>query len=101
MLIIRTEAEGDIKETYRWYEDQRTNLGAAFVFEIEAIFETIEETPRIYAEVFYNVRRVLCKKFSYSVDFMESKANIIVIAVLHQRRNPMIWQERTRAEQGH
>ena len=101
MLIVRTEAEEDIKEAYCWYESQRTNLGAAFVSEVEAIFETIEETPKIYAEVFQNVRRALCKKFPYSTYFIESKSNIIVIAVLHQRRNPVIWEERTKAEQSH
>ena len=89
MLIVRKETEEDIKKTYDWYEGQRTNLGAEFVSAVDAIFETIEEIPKIYAEVFNNVRRVLCKRFPYSVYFIESKSNIIVIAVLHQRRNPM------------
>jgi len=95
MLIVRKEAEEDIQEAYDWYEYQRTNLGVAFVSEVEAIFERIEENPEISAKIFNNIRRALCKRFPYSVYFIENKPNIIVLAVLHQRRNPKIWQERT------
>ena len=94
MLIIRKEAEEDINETYEWYEEKQTNLGVEFVSEVESILETIEENPKLYAKAFKNVRRALCKRFPYSIYFFESRSNSIVIGVLHQRRNPVVWQSR-------
>jgi len=100
MLIVRKEAEEDIKSAYKWYEDQRINLGNAFVEEIDSKLQEIEEHPDLHMEVMGNVRRALCKRFPYSIYFIQLKIGIIVIAVLHQRRNPSLWQARKKAEQG-
>lgn len=94
MLRIRREAELDIKEAYAWYEDQRINLGKSFVAEVEAKLEDIEENPELYAEVYGNVRRALCKRFPYSIYFIKTDKDVVIIGVLHQRRNPGAWQAR-------
>lgn len=100
MLIVRKEAEEDIKSAYEWYEEKRINLGNTFVEEIGSKLEEIERRPDLYMEVMGNVRRALCKRFPYTIYFMHQKMGIIVIAVLHQRRNPAVWQARKNAEQG-
>jgi toxin ParE1/3/4 len=100
MLIIRKEAEEDIESAYEWYEEKRINLGKAFVAEIESKLQDIEEHPDLYMEVLGSVRRALCKKFPYSIYFIHKNIDIFVIAVLHQRRKPAVWQARERAEQG-
>lgn len=94
MLILRKEAEQDLKEAYEWYEEQRKNLGNAFVTEIESIFAKIEENAKLHVEVIKDIRRALCYRFPYSVYFIETESNIVVIGVLHQRRNPATWQSR-------
>ena len=94
MLILRREAEQDIKDVYDWYEDKRHDLGAAFVVEVEAIFTTIEDNPELYAKAVKGMRRAICKRFPYSIYFIEAGSDIVVIGVLHQRRNPVVWQSR-------
>ncbi|WP_089728089.1 type II toxin-antitoxin system RelE/ParE family toxin [Candidatus Thiosymbion oneisti] len=94
MLILRKEAEDDMKEAHEWYEGKRTDLGMEFIYEVECTFEIIRKNPRLYAKVFKNVRRVLCSHFPYSIYFFERGSDIIVIGVLHQRRNPTVWQAR-------
>lgn len=100
MLIIRKEAEEDIKATYEWYEEQRINLGLAFVEEIDSKLKEIEEYPDLYIEIMRNVRRALCKRFPYSIYYISKNTDIVVIAVLHQRRSPALWQTREKAELG-
>lgn len=95
MLIVRREAEQDIKEAYEWYEDARPNLGRKFVAEIQAKLESIDDNPDLYPNVYQNVRRALCKRFPYSIYFVKAKRDVVVIGVLHQRRNPSVWQART------
>ncbi len=94
MLIIRRDAERDIKDAYEWYEEKRLHLGNEFVVELELLIEKIEQNPKLYTEAFKNVRRALCKRFPYSIYFIEAGADIVVIGVLHQRRNPEVWQSR-------
>jgi plasmid stabilization system protein ParE len=95
MLIVRKEAEEDMRAAYDWYEKQRENLGRAFLVEVARTFEAMEGQPEAYAPCFKSARRALCKRFPYAVYFTRDDSDIIVIAVLHQRRHPMTWQNRT------
>ncbi|MEJ2310722.1 MAG: type II toxin-antitoxin system RelE/ParE family toxin [Gammaproteobacteria bacterium] len=95
MLTVRREAEGDIKKAFDWYEEQRSGLGEEFLVQIEAVFGRIEDDPELYESVFKRVRRALIRRFPYSVYFLLESGNPVVIAVLHQRRSPVRWRERT------
>lgn len=94
MLIIRDAAEKDIEQAYKWYEDKKIGLGINFISEIESLIARIAKQPKLYAKVFKNIRRVLCKRFPYAVYYMKTQSNVIIIGVLHQKRSPMIWQNR-------
>ena len=94
MLIIRKEAEQDIASAYQWYEEQRSYLGKAFIAEIENQLHKLEKKPELYSLLAGKVRRALCKKFPYSIYFICKGSDIVVIGVLHQRRNPAVWQMR-------
>jgi toxin ParE1/3/4 len=73
MLILRREAEKDIKAAYEWYEKQRPNLGKEFISELESQLEQVDEHPDLYATIYKNIRRALCNRFPYSVYFLKSK----------------------------
>ena len=94
MLILRKEAEKDIKEAYNWYEDQQIHLGTSFLSEIEAALEIIQETPKLYGCVYRSTRRALCKRFPYAIYYIENSSNIVVLAVMKQSRDPATWQKR-------
>jgi len=69
-LILRPAAEADIEDAYRWYEDQRTGLGAEFLRAIEAILAVVEREPELYAPIHKNARRVLLRRFPYAVFYV-------------------------------
>ena len=94
MIRLRKEAEKDIREAYNWYESQRQFLGKAFLSEIDSILERIQENPQLYAHAYKSIRRALCKRFPYAVYYMDNDSNIVVIAVLQQRRKPTVWKKR-------
>lgn len=66
-LLIRSEAEADIDEAYRWYEDQQEGLGAEFVKVLEDAFAKIRTHPEMYPLVHRNARRLLIPKFPYGI----------------------------------
>lgn len=42
-----------------------------------------------------SIRRVLIHRFPFGIFYIEGEKHITVLAVLHARRNPQTWKERT------
>jgi plasmid stabilization system protein ParE len=51
--------------------------------------------PTTYEAIDKDVRRVVANRFPFSVYFRAEERRIVVLAVFHGRRNPVIWQHRT------
>ena len=94
-VIIRPEAESDIKDAYDWYEAQRKGLGENFLLCIEEALSRISHNPAIYSVVYRKVRRILIHRFPFALFFIEGEERISVLAVLHARRDPKTWKGRT------
>lgn len=76
------------------YETQRPNLGTAFIAEIDRCIDEAASAPQRYALIHHQLRRVVARRFPYSVYFRMEHDRIVVLAVFHGRRNPAIWQGR-------
>lgn len=92
-LLLRPEARLDIEEAAFWYEDQRVGLGDRLTAELGDLLIRIEKSPLQFPLVDHGVRRGLLHRFPYAVYFVLEEA-VIVLAVLHQRRNPEVWKQR-------
>jgi plasmid stabilization system protein ParE len=93
-LIIRPEAEFDLAEAYGWYETHVPGLGSQFLLSIDAALSSIQRTPELYPVIHKNVRRSLIRRFPYSVFYVAEQDRIVVLAVLHARRDPQSWKDR-------
>ena len=94
-IIVRPEAESDIKDAYEWYEAQRKGLGDNFLLCIEEALSRISRNPAQYSIVYKEIRRLLIHRFPFGIFFIESEESVSVLAVLHARRNPKTWKSRT------
>lgn len=93
-IIIRPEAEFDLKEAFAWYEKQKEGLGKDFLAQIDNSINLIEETPRACQKIFKNVRRYLIHRFPCGIFYFINITEVIVIAIFHVKRNPAIWKSR-------
>jgi len=93
-LIIRPEAEFDLAEAYKWYEARVPGLGSDFLLNTDAALSSIQRTPETYPIVFKNIRRSLIRRFPYGVFYVVEQDMIVVLAVLHARRDPQTWKDR-------
>jgi plasmid stabilization system protein ParE len=91
---IRPEAEADLAEARRWYEERRQGLGADFLLCVEDALEKIRRNPAIYPVVYKDVRRAVVRRFPYGVFYRVVGQRIIVLGVFHGRRHPRSWQSR-------
>ncbi|HEX4498823.1 MAG TPA: type II toxin-antitoxin system RelE/ParE family toxin [Thermoanaerobaculia bacterium] len=92
--LIRPEAQADIEEAAFWYEDQRLGLGERFTGELFELIRRISEAPLQFPSIGDAVRRGLLHKFPYAVYFLVEDDQAVIIAVLHQRRDPAVWKSR-------
>ena len=99
-LRIDAEAEEELAEAVTWYEQRQKGLGREFLIAIGEATERIRETPQQAGRVpgvpeHVPVRRMLVRRFPYSVVFLELPAEIRVLAFAHAKRRPGYWRERS------
>ena len=91
---VSAEAETDVGEATEWYEGQRRGLGIEFLLELDAAVERAALNPQACAVQYRGARRVLLRRFPYSVYYLVDADAIEVFGVLHQQRIPAAWQSR-------
>ena len=92
--FVRPEAQTDIREAARWYEDREPGLGVRFLSEIRTSLQHISDNALMFPIIEEEVRRALMHKFPYSIYFVSEPEAIAIIAVLHQHRRPHAWKSR-------
>ena len=93
-LIIGNEAESDLLDAVKWYEENLMGLGSNFLASADTTIQSIIQSPEKYPKVFKNIRRALIRKFPFGVHYLIDKEKIIILAVFHFRRNPKHWKYR-------
>lgn len=85
-----------------WYERERPGLGAEFERAIDAALDLLEEeivpltsVPGVAGT--RGVKRLILRRFPYSVIVHERNTEIFVIAFAHHARRPGYWRDRVRA----
>ena len=86
-LVFRPEAEAELLDARAWYEEERVGLGALFAAAIETTVTLILQNPLAYPRVKDDTR-------PYAVYFRRIDDEIVVLAVMHGRRNPRRWRSR-------
>jgi plasmid stabilization system protein ParE len=92
--LLRPEVENDLKEAFLWYENKRTGLGYDFLLQVNASLGFLERNPELHRLGYKNTRKHLIKRFPYKIIYLVEKDKIIVLAVIHGKRNPNLANKR-------
>lgn len=87
-LCYTNRAKDDLEIAFTWYEGQRRGLGFEFLDCVEAAIETIQQMPNLYAKQYDLFRRVLVRRFPFSIFYTIEKKEIVVHAIFDNRQNP-------------
>jgi hypothetical protein len=101
-LRIHEAAADEVAAAAAWYESERPGLGAEFQDAIERALDLLEEevVPLVSvpgAAGARGVKRLVLRRFPFSVVVHEREREIIVIAFAHHARRPGYWRSRLRA----
>jgi hypothetical protein len=69
-IIIRPEAENDLRESFLWYEEKRQGLGHDFLLQIEAGLKFIQRNPELTPVEYKEARKRIIKKFPYKIIYL-------------------------------
>lgn len=93
-LRFHPEADAEMMEAAVIYETQQQDLGKRFLSAVQNSVNLIQINPALYPVIHIDVRRCVTKIFPFNVLFRVTSSQIIVIAIMHQSRNPDYWKSR-------
>jgi plasmid stabilization system protein ParE len=93
-FIVRPRAEDDIQAAFEWYESELPGLGNDFLSSLRQRLQSIRDAPESCAKIYGEVRRAIVSRFPYVVFYISQPTRLVVLAVLHQARNPRTWPRR-------
>ena len=93
-LFLGPDAKADAREAFAWYEERSTGLGFEFLRALRAALSPLSREPQQFPIVLDDIRRTRLRRFPYSVFYVAMAEATIVIAVMHDRRDPRRWQVR-------
>lgn len=90
-IVFRASADAQLVAAKAWYDQQRHGLGDEFARSLESAINRVARNPFAAPVVYQDVRRVLLKRFPYSVFYTSDGDNLLVLSCLHTRRAAVEW----------
>ncbi len=88
------EADEELREATRYYENEAPGLGFRFVAEVLRGITFISENPYAAAPAESGIRRKVLNHFPYSLFYAVESELVVIVAVAHQKRRPSYWRGR-------
>jgi plasmid stabilization system protein ParE len=88
------DAEAEFREAIEYYESCKHGLGEDFSVEVGAAIRRIIDFPNAWPVLEGDVRRCRTHRFPYAVAYSVEKEEVLILAVMHLRRNPDYWKYR-------
>ncbi len=91
-VIIRPEAESDLSEAAAYYA--RVGHEARLEDRVAAALAQVADGPLRFPVIREDIRRALVRRYPYAIFFALEPERVVVLAILHQRRDPARWPHR-------
>jgi plasmid stabilization system protein ParE len=93
-LIVHPEAETEILQALDWYAERSTLAARAFFYEMNSVVARAARAPDTWPRVFRDARRIVFPHFPFTLVYRSYGDTIEIVAVAHQRRRPLYWNNR-------
>jgi toxin ParE1/3/4 len=91
---LTPRAIDELRRAASWYNRQRPDLGLQFLDAFDATLSDIRSRSASFGLISAEVHRALLDRFPYGVFFAIEDDVILVLAILHNRRDPRRWPSR-------
>jgi len=90
-VLFRPEARAEALDAKEWYETHVPGLGYEFARALDAAVQSASRMPLAFPSIDAECRRVLMRRFPFSVIYRAGSTSLLVVAVFHHRREPGTW----------
>ncbi len=87
-IEVLDQAELDLIDGFRFYEDQQPGLGSYFLANLYADIESLRIHAGVHRKAYKQYHRLLSKRFPFAVFYTVRGEIISICAVLDCRRDP-------------
>ena len=94
--FFHPDAGEEYTRAVEYYKTINPQLASEFYDEIERLIREIRVQPGRFFRFSPPARRALARRFPYSVIFLDQPERVWIVAVMHAKRRPGYWRERTR-----
>lgn len=94
LVVLRPEAEHELLEAKSWYESRALGLGFEFARAADVAVASALRSPFGHQRIEEEFRRVLFRKFPYTLIYLPSPDELLIVSFFHQHRQPDVWMER-------
>lgn len=88
------EALAEYQDAARYYANCQAKLELRFMDCVESTIRKIVDTPDRWRKFEGEIRRLLTPIFPYAVLYTVESDHILILAVMHCRREPGYWRHR-------
>ena len=92
--ILLSGAKDDIRESFKFYNEEQPGLGLSFSRNVRSAIEKITEFPQAWPKLGRKFRKCQVERFPFIIVYAIQESQIVVIAVAHQKRRPGYWKNR-------
>jgi plasmid stabilization system protein ParE len=94
LIVLRPEAEQELLDAQAWYESKALGLGFEFARAADVAVASALRNPFGHLRSEEEFRRVLFRKFPYTLIYLPNQDELLVVSFFHQHREPSAWLER-------
>ena len=87
-------AEDEMLDASSFYEGASPGLGDDFLDDVQYAIDRVRENPTAGLAIDTDLRRVLFRRFPFSLIYSTDLSTVVVVAIAHQRRRPNYWRRR-------
>lgn len=95
-IVIENLAKEDLRTSTKWYDTQQKGLGRTFLATVKKNIAQIKKYPFIAQIRYFEVHTEVVDIYPYLIHYYidPDRKAIVIIAVLHTSRDPIIWNQR-------
>lgn len=91
-VVFRPEALQELLAAQAWYEERSPGLGFEFARAVDTALAMVSRMPDAFPFIDDDFRHVITRKFPYSIIYLPTASEIVVVSCFHHRRKPLAWQ---------
>ena len=88
------EAREELGTATAYYDGESPGLGDRFLGSVEQVVNRIAAFPEQGSPFLGGTRRVVLRRFPFSVVYLQEAERVLVVAVAHTSRRPGYWRDR-------